>query len=143
MINIVDIKEAIVKKLKYIKGVNIPAQEIRSGFDKPAFFVQIMPLGTVSNSDTQDVSINVYIHYFPESKTELENLKMIDKLNSLFVTTLKVKEDILTLYDKNSDIEDNVLQFGFTIRYTEVTPIALDEEIENYECMEELDMNFN
>lgn len=141
MISLVDIKKAIVKKLKYIKGVNVVANDIRSGFDKPAFFVQLMHLGTESDCDIQETLINVYIHYFSDDKTDLSNLKMTDTLNSLFVNTLKLENRILTIYDKTSDIDDNVLKFKFTLRYTESVPIPIDEEPEVYENMQELHLN--
>lgn len=81
MISIVDIKKAIVKKLKYIKGVNILANDIRSGFNKPAFFIQLMHLGTDSNCDIQESMVNAYIHYFSDDKTDLSNLKMMININ--------------------------------------------------------------
>ena len=45
MLSLVNIKKAIVAKLK-ILGVNVIANEIKSGFKKPAFFVKITPLNT-------------------------------------------------------------------------------------------------
>ncbi len=142
MISIVDIKKAIVKKLKYIKGVNILANDIRSGFNKPAFFIQLMHLGTDSNCDIQESMVNAYIHYFSDDKTDLSNLKMIDTLNSLFVNSLKLDEDTsLTLYDKDFDTDDNVLKFMFTLKYIEDTPIPVDEDVEEYEYMKELHVN--
>lgn len=65
---------------------------------------------------------------------------MDDKLNSLFVTTLKVDDRVLTLYEKRSETDDNILQFKFDLRFTECTPIPIDEEVEEYENMEELYM---
>ena len=60
------------------------------------------------------------------------------KLNSLFVTTLKVNELSLPIYEKRSEIDDNILQFKFDLRFTESTPIPIDEEVEEYKNMEEL-----
>lgn len=138
MISLIDIKKAIVTKLKHIKGVNIIANEVRSGFDKPAFFVQLMPLGSSSDCDIQERLINVYINYFSDEKTDLDNLQICDTLETLFVNTLKVDDRILTLYDKDFDTNDNVLQFMFTLRYTEITPIEIDDDVEVYENMKDL-----
>ena len=66
---------------------------------------------------------------------------MDDKLNSLFVKTLKVNELSLPIYEKRSEIDDNILQFKFDLRFTECTPIPIDEEVEEYENMEELYIN--
>ena len=140
MISLVSIKKAIVSKLKKI-GIAIISNDIRSGFAKPAFFVQLMPISNDSYDGYQERVITVNIHYFSEDKTDLDNLKMDDKLNSLFVTTLKVNELSLPIYEKRSEIDDNILQFKFDLRFTECTPIPIDEEVEEYENMEELYIN--
>ena len=140
MISLVSIKKAIVSKLKKI-GIPIISSDIRSGFAKPAFFVQLMPISNDSYNGYQERIITVNIHYFSEDKTDLDNLKMDDKLNSLFVTTLKVNELSLPIYEKRSEIDDNILQFKFDLRFTECTPIPIDEEVEEYENMEELYIN--
>ena len=137
MISLVSIKKAIVSKLKKI-GIPIISSDIRSGFAKPAFFVQLMPISNDSYDGYQERVITVNIHYFSEDKTDLDNLKMDDKLNSLFVTTLKVNELSLPIYEKRSEIDDNILQFKFDLRFTECTPIPIDEEVEEYKNMEEL-----
>ena len=140
MISLVSIKKAIVSKLKKI-GIAIMSNDIRSGFAKPAFFVQLMPISNDSYNGYQERIITVNIHYFSEDKTDLDNLKMDDKLNSLFVKTLKVNELSLPIYEKRSEIDDNILQFKFDLRFTECTPIPIDEEVEEYENMEELYIN--
>ena len=140
MLSILDIKKAIVTKLK-VFDINIVANDIRSGFEKPAFFVQLMPISNDSYDGYQERVITVNIHYFSEDKTDLDNLKMDDKLNSLFVTTLKVNELSLPIYEKRSEIDDNILQFKFDLRFTESTPIPIDEEVEEYKNMEELYIN--
>ena len=140
MISLVSIKKAIVSKLKKI-GIAIISNDIRSGFAKPAFFVQLMPISNDSYNGYQERIITVNIHYFSEDKTDLDNLKMDDKLNSLFVKTLKVNELSLPIYEKRSEIDDNILQFKFDLRFTECTPIPIDEEVEEYENMEELYIN--
>ena len=137
MLSILDIKKAIVTKLK-VFDINIVANDIRSGFEKPAFFVQLMLISNDSYDGYQERVITVNIHYFSEDKTDLDNLKMDDKLNSLFVTTLKVNELSLPIYEKRSEIDDNILQFKFDLRFTESTPIPIDEEVEEYKNMEEL-----
>lgn len=140
MISLISIKKAIVDKLKKIDG-KVIANDIRSGFDKPAFFVQIMPIANDSYGDYQERIITVNIHYFSDDKTDLDNLKMDDKLNTLFVTTLKVDDNVLVLYEKRSELDDNILQFKFDLRFTECTPIPIDEVIEEYDDMKDLYMN--
>lgn len=118
MLSILDIKKAIVTKLK-VFDINIVANDIRSGFEKPAFFVQLMPIGEEVNNDISINTLTVNIHYFSKDKTDLDNLKMIDKLKKVFVNKLEVNDRTLVVSDKRYDIDDNILQFMFDIRYTE------------------------
>lgn len=118
MLSIIDIKKAIVTKLKTF-DINIVANDIRSGFEKPAFFVQLMPIGEEVNNDISINTLTANIHYFSKDKTDLENLKMIDKLKKVFVNKIEVNDRTLVISDKRYDTDDNVLQFMFDIRYTE------------------------
>ena len=118
MLSIIDIKKAIVTKLKSL-DINIVANDIRSGFEKPAFFVQLMPIGEEVNNDISINTLTVNIHYFSKDKTDLDNLKMIDKLKKVFVNKLEVNDRTLVITDKRYDTDENVLQFMFDIRYTE------------------------
>ena len=118
MLSIIDIKKAIVTKLK-VFDINIVANDIRSGFEKPAFFVQLMPVGEEVNNDISINTLTANIHYFSKEKTDLDNLKMIDKLKKVFINKLEVNDRTLVITDKRYDTDDNVLQFMFDIRYTE------------------------
>ena len=118
MLSIIDIKKAIVTKLK-VFDINIVANDIRSGFEKPAFFVQLMPIGEEVNNDISINTLTANIHYFSKDKTDLENLKMIDKLKKVFVNKLEVNDRTLVISDKRYDTDENILQFMFDIRYTE------------------------
>ena len=118
MLSILDIKKAIVTKLK-VFDINIVANDIRSGFEKPAFFVQLMPIGEDVNNDISINTLTANIHYFSKEKTDLDNLKMIDKLKKVFINKLEVNDRTLVITDKRYDTDDNVLQFMFDIRYTE------------------------
>ena len=83
MISLVSIKKAIVSKLKKI-GIPIISSDIRSGFAKPAFFVQLMPISNDSYDGYQERVITVNIHYFSEDKTDLKYL--VVSLNKVFTT---------------------------------------------------------
>ncbi len=133
---LIEIRKAIVAKLNTL-GVQVIANEIKSGFDKPAFFIQS---NLVSQDSDVDMNVNlvmVNIHYFPKDKTELENLKMIEKLKKLFIVTLKTDSRVFTLTEKSYEIYDNVLQFKFSIRYTD------ENEVEENEPMQEIEFNQN
>lgn len=137
MVTMIDIKKSIVEKLEPLG--KIIANDIRSGFDKPAFFIQLMPLGDTPGVNISTITLMINIHYFPNDKIELENLKMLDNLRKIFIHTLKCGDRVFTLSDKRFDIIDNVLQFTFDIRYTEET---LNEFEEEYETAIDLSIDF-
>ncbi|UEL47354.1 phage tail terminator family protein [Terrisporobacter hibernicus] len=131
MLSLVTLKKAIVDTLKPL-NINIIANEIRSGFEnlKPAFFIQIMPVSNNTGNSIQERVITVNIHYFSKEKTEIDNLVMIDKLNNLFINCIKVGDRTLTLYEKREELENNVLQYKFDLRFTE--SIKLEEDDNEY-----------
>lgn len=116
MIGYIDIKKAITDKLREeLSDIKILAMEELSGFDKPAFFVQLIPVNENIYIDYEEKFLTVNIHYFSEEKTDLANLKMLDKLNSVFLNTLKLQDRNITITSKKPAITDNVLQFKFDI----------------------------
>lgn len=116
MIGYVDIKKSVTDKLKEeLADINILAKEELSGFDKPAFFVQLIPINENIYADYEEKFLTVNIHYFSEEKTDLANLKMLDKLNKVFINTLKIQDRVITITSKKPAIIDNVLQFKFDI----------------------------
>ena len=131
---LIEIRKAIVAKLKTL-DIKVIANEIKSGFDKPAFFIQSNLVNQDSDIDMNLVMVN--IHYFSKDKTELDNLKMIEKLKKLFIVTLKTDSRVFTLTEKSYEIYDNVLQFKFSIRYTD------ENEVEENEPMQEIEFNQN
>ncbi|HFQ8795946.1 TPA: DUF6838 family protein [Clostridioides difficile] len=137
MLKIVSVKKAIVDKLKPLK-IKIVANEIRSGFEKPAFFIQIIPVEISNDPGFASNKLIVNIHYFPREKTELENLEMIDRLNVLFQDCILEINDVeLTIEEKNAEIIENVLQYKFNLQVTEIIP----EDESEYELMQNLEIN--
>lgn len=133
---LIEIRKAIVAKLKTL-DIKVIANEIKSGFDKPAFFIQSNLVNQDSDIDMNVNLVMVNIHYFSKDKTELDNLKMIEKLKKLFIVTLKTDSRVFTLTEKSYEIYDNVLQFKFSIRYTD------ENEVEENEPMQEIEFNQN
>lgn len=134
---ITSITKAINRELKTIEGVNIIADEIRSGFEdlKPAFFVQM----TLISSDEFLKIITANIHYFSKEKTQVDLLKMTDRLNDIFaIFTLKIdEENILKINNIRADFIDNVLQYRFDI-FVENKVNTFDEK--DSELMKYLEM---
>ena len=132
--NITDIALAVNRKLEPT-GVPVVADDIRSGFEKPAFFVQLTTV-----SDKEDASIiTVNIHFFPENKTQLELFKMTDKLNEIFKDYLiQIGKEGLKIDEIRTDYIDNVLQYKFDLRI-EYEAINLFKD-EDHELMQHLEM---
>lgn len=141
MLSLITLKKAIADTLKPL-NINIIANEIRSGFEnlKPAFFIQIMPISNDTGVNIQERVITVNIHYFSKEKTDIDNLRIIDKLNNLFINNIKVDDRILTLYDKREELEDNVLQYKFDLKFTE--SIKLDDDNEYVSSTDSNDFEF-
>lgn len=127
MLSLVSLKKAIVDKLRVL-NIKIIANEVKSGFEKPAFFISLIPISNDTGIDMQERVITVNIHYFSKSKTDIDNLKMIDKLNNLFINCIEVEDRILTLYEKREELENNVLQYKFDLRFTESIKKSSDDD---------------
>jgi len=156
MIGYVDIKKSVIDVLKLkASSVKVVATEELSGFDKPAFFVQMMPISDISSIDYEEKLLSINIHYFSEEKTDLANLKMVDQLNKAFFNTLKIGDRVITLSNKRHQITDNVLQFKFDLELLNdldaievngewVMPTVLDESLGytevSVELMQELEI---
>lgn len=118
MIGYVDIKKSVIDVLKLkASSVKVVATEELSGFDKPAFFVQMMPIGDTTSIDYEEKLLSINIHYFSSEKTDNANLKMADQLNQAFFNTLKIGDRVITLSNKRYQIIDNVLQFKFDLEF--------------------------
>lgn len=139
MITLVDIKKSINNVLKNnFPDVKIYSSDTKEGFNRPAFFTQIVPL--TSDYETVNYTSNrlmVAIQYFSESGTELENLKMDEDLRKAFGMTLKVSQRSFLLRNIRSEIVDEVLQFKFDLNFFDGVEITKEE----YEIMKQLNIN--
>lgn len=136
MVKLTDLKRAINDVLK----TNFPdheryADEIKEGFERPCFFVQLFPI--TFDYDTTNYASNklmIVINYFSEKQTQLENLKMHDALKEAFGKSLKVNGRYLHLQHIRSDEADGVLQFKFDLNYL----AGIEKDLAGYETMTEL-----
>jgi hypothetical protein len=139
MITLVDIKKSINNVLKNnFPDVKIYSSDTKEGFNRPAFFTQIVPL--TSDYETVNYTSNrlmVAIQYFSESGTELENLKMDEDLRKAFGMILKVNQRTFLLKNIRSEIVDEVLQFKFDLNFFDGVEVTKEE----YEIMKQLNMN--
>lgn len=91
MISILDIKRAINSKLEDIENVEIYGNEVKEGFERPSFFVQFfMEDDDLFSYSVTENFIIVEIVYFSKEKTQLDNLKMYEKLKKSFSSPLEL-----------------------------------------------------
>lgn len=130
MISLTDIKSSVDQRLTNKTSFEVYGREITDGFDRPCFFVELLPNG--SDAETQNFTSNkltVIITYFQELQqdkgySDLENIKMYDTLKDLFKLNLSVGSR--TLHPKNirsGYTGDNldILQVSFDIDYFDST----------------------
>ena len=87
---ITEIKTAINNRI-IEKGGKVYSNETDEGYDKPAFFVEIVPIEITSISPVyEEVDLRVEIHYEPTVATEEECLKMSERIDRWFSTPLPV-----------------------------------------------------
>lgn len=128
MIKIFDIKVAIVSLLEQL-NIEVYGNEIKEGFDRPCFFVQIMPISndTVTKNFSEN-KITVEIMYFSENETDIENVQMHDSLSSIFSKSIGINDrKILPKKIRSeTEVEDlmsfNSLSFRFDINYYDEIP---------------------
>lgn len=132
-----DIKKAINTLLETnFPGHKIYADDIKEGFSRPCFFVELLPISRDNEGNgLYSRRVSVIINYFSRDKTSLENIKMQDQLEEIFGQTLTVGDRVVTINNIEGYINDGILQFSFNIDYVDSLDITQD-----YELMGELEM---
>ncbi len=143
MISIVSVKKGVINKIEPLAEelkVKITSNEIRSGFDKPAFFIRMIPISTSSDLTRAISTMMINIEYFPEEKTELKLLEMIDSLNYIFSDgMLELEKEMLTIEEITPEIVENVLLYKIIVRPYEI----FTSDDTDYEIMEDLQLDID
>ncbi len=143
-ISIVDIKRAIISKLKEnYPSHTVYGEKMPSEFKRPSFYIYFVPLETGHNSRFFiEKAVIIKVDYYPENRTQEENWVMADELECLFHNDLPVKGRYLTVNRTNSESIEDVLTFTLTVDYENgIEMIAIENEdgkIEYEECDERL-----
>ncbi|ACQ51878.1 hypothetical protein AGE29_06675 [Clostridium botulinum] len=139
MISILDIKKVINSKLSDIEDVKVYGNEVKEGFERPSFFVQLF----MENNDLFSYSVTenfiiVEIVYFSKENTQLDNLKMYEKLKKSFSSPLELDNRKILPQKIRADFND-VLSFKFNLNFYDDAYIEKEklEPIDNIE----LDIN--
>lgn len=132
MVSFVEIKKDIIELLKATK-ISVIAEEIKESIEKykPCFFIQMTSVG-VSYDETV---VTVYIHYFPQGKTNIELLEMVDILNNIFSRSAL---EGLEIQDIRTDMSDGILRYTFDLSVKDFKAYYEDEATDCYEIMQHL-----
>jgi len=131
MITLVSIKKAINDILVPV-GLNIYGNEIKEGFSRPCFFVNLIPvISDTFKSDTSENVLMVEIVYFSANKTDLENLKMYDTLKGILTPVLSigtrkllVRKFRAQVIDETDHIYSVKFDLNFYDEIVDTTPLA-------------------
>ncbi|MCD3206774.1 hypothetical protein G8T60_12110 [Clostridium botulinum C] len=136
MIDLVDIKKSINILLKDT-GIKTLDNSIKEGFERPSFFVQILPIsGTdLLKSDTLKNSYMVEINYFSKEKTQLDNLKMSDILKNKVFPYININERKLVPLNVRATEVEGILSFKFNLNWLDSL-----EDKKQYPPMEKLEI---
>lgn len=131
-----DIKKAVVEAIKGMFSAHkVYAAEVKEGFQKPAFFVEVIPVSIQNRIYYKVISLTVNIRYFPEEETYQEIINVAEGLSELFGKTLSVNERVLTIEGAENETTDEdgnkYLQFSFDLKYqagAEVLEVEIETE---------------
>ena len=119
---ITEIKTAINNRI-IEKGGKVYSNETDEGYDKPAFFVEIIPIGITRISPFyEEVALRVELHYEPAVETEEECLKMSEKINCWFSTPIPIGDRMLKPPDEiqHTTDDDITLYSSFDLTITRI-----------------------
>lgn len=135
MITLIKLKKTVNDLLKSF-NIRIYGSEVKEGFIRPSFFVQLLPLSgdNLFKKDLIEKSIMVEINYFSKEKTDLENFKMAEKLEKLLFPILDLGEQKLLVKNFESGIVDGVLSTKFHLNWFD--SIESEEKVEKIKDIE-------
>ena len=130
-IKFVEIKKAangLLKGRYQPPQYRIYGKEIREGYEAPCFFTEILDRG--GRAETRNFAkggFTVKITYFQAERDELDQLKKVDEIKSLFGMSFRVGERRLTAGDFSHDYigeYQDILQVSIEFGYRENTQEA-------------------
>ena len=134
MITSKDIQTAVCSKLKE-NEYTVFASEVKEGFQKPACFVDVLPVSVeLQNANVELVTSSVIISYYPQFETREELVTNAEKLKSIFLyNPLPVADRFLNVNAITFDAEGSTLLAQFDIEYLQET----NQQVEKLPLMEE------
>lgn len=137
MITLQDIQAAVVSVLQQ-NGYSVIAAEVQEGFERPACFVEVLPVSvTLENQFTEIVTNSVEITYHPETETREELITNAEIMKHLFLYSLiSVKDRFLSVNEITFDADKSTLIAYFELEYLQETQTA-EETLPKMENLQE------
>ena len=137
MITIKDIQAAVSAVLQS-GGFSVIASEVQEGFEKPACFIEVLPVSvTLENRFTEIVTNSVEITYHPAIETREDLIETAGNLKRLFLyTPLQVQDRFLSVNEMTFDAEKSTLIAYFELEYLQETETT-EETLPKMENLEE------
>ncbi|WP_291578673.1 phage tail terminator family protein [Clostridium sp. UBA6640] len=118
MIVIYDVRMAIAEALEK-EGFQVV--ENKDGFESSAFFIELVnSTCKKKRKSLQEVSATFSIRYLPKEGSHSEFVQIVDRLNSLFDITLKVKESYVMINKLTLEVKDDIPSFKIDVSYEQI-----------------------
>lgn len=109
-----------------IKNYPVYDDEEKQGFNKPCFFIKLLPNLSRSTLNVNRNKISVILTYFPKDyqKRQIEYLKISDEIRALFLNGFKVKNRFFhvdSIQDNRMGEMGEILQVEIEINYFDTT----------------------
>lgn len=125
-------------------GQRVVSNETDEGYDKPAFFVRVIPVSHERISPVyEDVELEVELHYEPAIQTDEECMRMADNIDTWFAEPFAVGDRMIKPPEdiQHTTDDDIVLFSSFSIV---VTRIFNENGYDGQETLlEEMELNLN
>lgn len=118
MINLYNVRTAITEALE---KENFQVVEDKDGFESPAFFIELVnSTCKKKRKSLQEVSASFNIRYLPKEDSHSKFVQIVDRLNSLFGTTLKVEKSYVMVNKLTLEMKDDIPSFKVDISYEQI-----------------------
>ena len=127
MITIKDIQAAVTKRLNE-NGYTVFASEVREGFQKPACFVDVLPVSVeLQNLYSELVTDSVIISYYPLLETREEIIRVSEDMKNIFLySSLPVSDRFLNINEIIFDNDKSALIVQCDIEFLQETGVETE-----------------
>ena len=125
-------------------GQRVVSNETDEGYDKPAFFVRVIPISHERITPVyEEIELEIELHYEPAIQTDEECMRMADNIDDWFSEPFAVGDRMIKPPEdiQHTTDDDIVLYSSFSIVITRI----FNED--SYDCqetlLEEMELNLN